>query len=108
MMETIEDNYGSLPKSVQLLFEKKRLDILINEANVENFKENAKDAELTFTDVWSKNADGVKLFEKITTLSRDIVLRYNQNKIKIRFPKNKNWLKQVIEVLEMSESVVRE
>lgn len=107
MMETIEDNYGSLPKSVQLLFEKKRLDILINEANVENFKENARDAELTFTEAWSKHADGVKLFEQITTLSRDIVLRYNQNKIKIRFPKNKNWLKQVIEVLEMSESVVR-
>lgn len=108
MMETIEDNYGSLPKSVQLLFEKKRLDILINQVNVENFKENMKDAELTFTEAWSKNADGVKLFEKITTLSRDIVLRYNQNKIKIRFPKNKNWLKQVIEVLEMSESVIRE
>lgn len=107
MMETIEDNYGSLPKSVQLLFEKKRLDILINEANVENFKENARDAELTFTEGWSKHADGVKLFEQITTLSRDIVLRYSQNKVKIRFPKSKNWLKQVIEVLEMSESVVR-
>lgn len=108
MMETIEDNYGSLPKSVQLLFEKKRLDILINESNVENFKENMKDAELTFTEAWSKHADGVKLFEQITTLSRDIVLRYTQNKIKIRFPKSKNWLKQVIEVLEMSESVIRE
>lgn len=107
MMETIEDNYGSLPKSVQLLFEKKRLDILINEANVENFKENTRDAELTFTEGWSKHADGVKLFEQITTLSRDIVLRYSQNKVKIRFPKSKNWLKQVIEVLEMSESVVR-
>ena len=108
MMDMIEDNYGSLPKSVQLLFEKKRLDILINEANVENFKENAKDAELTFTEQWSKHADGVKLFEQITALSRDIVLRYIQNKIKIRFPKNKNWLKQVIEVLEMSGTVVRE
>lgn len=108
MMDMIEDNYGSLPKSVQLLFEKKRLDILINEANVENFKENAKDAELTFTEQWSKHADGVKLFEQITALSRDIVLRYTQNKIKIRFPKNKNWLKQVIEVLEMSGTVVRE
>lgn len=108
MMEMIADNYGALPKSVQLLFEKKRLDILINEANVENFKENARDAELTFTEEWSKHADGVKLFEKITACSRDIVLRYTQNKIKIRFPKNKHWLKQVIEVLEMSESVVRE
>lgn len=108
MMDMIEDNYGSLPKSVQLLFEKKRLDILINEANVENFKENAKDAELTFTEQWSKRADGVKLFEQITALSRDIVLRYTQNKIKIRFPKNKNWLKQVIEVLEMSGTVARE
>ncbi len=108
MMDMIEDNYGSLPKSVQLLFEKKRLDILINEANVENFKENAKDAELTFTEQWSKRADGVKLFEQITALSRDIVLRYTQNKIKIRFPKNKNWLKQVIEVLEMSGTAARE
>ncbi len=108
MMESIADNYGALPRAVQLLFEKKRLDILINEPNVENFKENTRDAELTFTESWSKHADGVKLFEKITALSRDIILRYTQNKIRIRFPKNRNWLKQVIEVLEMSAEVARE
>ena len=39
MMEEIKDNYGKLPKSVQMLFEKKRLDILINEPIVDRFME---------------------------------------------------------------------
>lgn len=43
MLEEIKDNYGKLPKAVQLLFEKKRLDILINEPYVENFQEQPKE-----------------------------------------------------------------
>lgn len=105
MMEEIQDNYGQLPNAVQLLFEKKRLDILINEPNVEMFKESKKDVELVFNEEWSKRIDGVKFFEMVNRLSREIVLRYSQNKIRLRIPKNKDWLKQVIQILENNVEV---
>lgn len=105
MMDEIKDNYGRLPKAVQLLFEKKRLDICINEPHVESFQELAKDVELTFTATWSNTIDGVKLFEMMTTISKDIVIRYKNQRITMRMPKIKDWLYMIIEVLERTEKM---
>lgn len=100
MMDEIKDNYGKLPKAVQLLFEKKRLDICINEPHVDSFRELPKGIELTFTKEWSNHIDGVKLFEMMTTISKNIVIRYTDGKITMKMPKVKDWLYVVVEVLE--------
>lgn len=105
MMEEIRDNYGKLPKSVQMLFEKKRLDILINEKHVESFKESVKQIEINFTAEWSNHIDGVKLFEMMTTVSRNIMIRYVNKQIIMKLPKVKDWLFIVIEVLEKTEQM---
>ena len=105
MMDEIKDNYGRLPKAVQLLFEKKRLDICINEPHVETFKEMPREVEIVFTPQWSNGIDGVKLFEMMTTISKDIVIRYKDQKIYMRMPKIKDWLYVVIEILERSEQM---
>lgn len=106
MMDEIKDNYGKLPKAVQLLFEKKRLDICINEPHVDSFQEQDKIIELTFTDTWSNHIDGVKLFEMMTTISKNIVIRYKNKKITMKMPKVKDWLYIVIEVLERTEHML--
>lgn len=105
MLEETRDNYGKLPKSVQMLFEKKRLDILINEKHVESFKETPKLIEIVFTSAWSNHIDGVKLFEMMTSVSRDIMIRYTNQQIIMKLPKVKDWLIIVIEVLERTESM---
>ena len=105
MLEEIRDNYGRLPKSVQMLFEKKRLDILVNEEQVESFKETPKQIEIIFTSAWSNQIDGVKLFEMMTAISRDIMIRYADKKIIMRIPKVKDWLLIVIEILEQSANM---
>lgn len=102
-MEEIQDNYGKLPTAVQMLFEKKRLDILINEPHVENFKENVRDLELIFTQDWSSHIDGVKLFEMMTTICSDALIRYANQKITMKMPKRKNWLTLIIEILERTQ-----
>lgn len=104
-MEEIEDNYGKLPNAVQMLFEKKRLDILINEPHIENFKEQQQNLELIFTEEWSNHIDGVKLFEMMTTLCSDAQIRYANKKITMKMPKRKNWLALVIEILERTLSM---
>lgn len=106
MMEEIQDSYGRLPKSVQMLFEKKRLDILINEPYVETFVEQPKKIDITFTEAWSNHIDGVKFFEQITTISRDIQIRYVNKKISLFFPKRKDWLLIVIEILEHCDQMI--
>ena len=103
LMEETKDNFGKLPKEVQYLFEKRRLDILLNEEGVESFKELPKEVELVFTKKYSDTLDGVKLFELITTISREIVVRYSQGMMKFKVPKRGNWLQQIIQILERSK-----
>lgn len=101
--EEIKDNYGHLPSGVQMLLEKKRLDILINEPHIEEYKETKQEAELCFTQEWSDNIDGVKLFEMMTTLCKDALIRYRNRKITMRIPKDQDWLVIVIEILEQTK-----
>lgn len=105
MMEEVADNYGKLPNAVALLFEKKRLDILINEKHIENFREKPNEVELIFTQTWSDNIDGVVLFELMTTICSDALLRYTNQKITMKIAKRKNWLAIVVQILEMTKSL---
>lgn len=101
--EEIKDNYGHLPSGVQMLLEKKRLDILINEPHIEDYKEALQHAELCFTQEWSDSIDGVKLFEMMTALCKDAIIRYRNRKITMRIPKHNDWLLLVIEILERTK-----
>lgn len=97
--DEVSDMYGKLPTQVQLLFEKKRLEILLKEARIMKFKETKQGAEIVFTEDYSKNINGVKLFETISKISSDIELRYLKGSIIIKFTNKKEWLNQVLQVL---------
>lgn len=106
MQEEIIDNYGKLPKSVELLFEKKKLDIMLNEKHVESFKEYKQEIEIEFTKEWSDHIDGIKLFETATTISKDIKIRYTNQKISVKIPKGKNtYLPTLIEFISATEKM---
>ena len=94
-----QDLYGKLPKSVSMLFEKKRLDLLINESYVDSFKETEKEVSVAFSKQWSDSIDGVKLFEMATTISRDIKISYTNQKITVYLRKVKNYLELIIEFI---------
>lgn len=105
MQEEIIDNYGKLPKAVEMLFEKKKLDILVNEEHIENFIENKQNVEIIFQKEWSDGIDGVQLFELTTTLSQDIKIRYQSQKIHVIIPKSKNYLSVLIEFISLSKKL---
>ncbi len=102
LKEEITDTYGKLPKSVSLLFEKKQLELLMNEERIEKFKEVKGALEITFTKEWSSEVDGVALFECFTSISRDIALKYMQGRIIATVPKINDRLFVAIEMLERS------
>lgn len=100
-----EDLYGKLPKSVFMLFEKKRLDLLVNEPHVDSFRETDKDVRVEFTKQWSDSIDGVKLFEMATTISKDIKIKYTNQKISVSLRKVKNYLEIIIEFIARCQSL---
>lgn len=105
LKEETQDYFGKMPKSVGLLFEKKRLDILLNEPQVDSFRDVKNQMEIVFSKAFSDHIDGVKLFETFTTISKDIQLRYVQGRIIVRLPKKGNELALAIEVLDQSKKL---
>ena len=105
LKEETQDYFGKMPKSVGLLFEKKRLDILLNEPRVDSFRDVKNQMEIIFSKAFSDHIDGVKLFETFTTISKDIQLRYVQGRIIVRLPKKGNELALAIEVLDQSKKL---
>ena len=101
------DEFGQFPKSVKILFEKKRLEILINSEEVDQFREVRGQNEIIFTKAFSSQLDGVKLFELLTTVSKDLVVKYINEKIQIQLPKTNDSLMMAIEVLVRTKEAQR-
>lgn len=98
-MDEIVDQYGKLPHSVAMLFEKKRLELLLLDQRVDSFKERKQEVILTFTQAYSNQLDGVALFKLVNDISSDIALKYTNNKISLTFKKSDVWLSQINQLL---------
>ena len=107
LRESVLDEFGQFPKSVKILFEKKRLEILINSEEVDQFREVRGQNEIIFTKAFSSQLDGVKLFELLTTVSKDLVVKYINEKIQIQLPKTNDSLMMAIEVLVRTKEAQR-
>lgn len=92
LQEETQDLYGKLPKSVKLLFEKKRLELLLKNPMVLSFKEIKHQVQLVFAPEWSSKVDGVKMFEIISFLSKTVQLKYTAGSIVVFIPKEEDWL----------------
>ena len=101
--DKVKDEYGKLPNEVDMLFTKRKLDILLNDKDVDSYKEINNNYEITFSKDFSDHVDGVKLFEIFSKLSKDISLRYKNQKITASIPKTKKGLHLVIEVIKRSK-----
>lgn len=96
----IIDQYGRLPKEVRTIFDKKKLDILLNEPYVQSYREIRGQAEIMFSPLFSQQVDGVKLFQIFSGISKDIRLRYANSMIIAALPKTKDMLSMTLEVIE--------
>ncbi|MCI6703682.1 MAG: transcription-repair coupling factor [Erysipelotrichaceae bacterium] len=101
--EKVKDEYGRLPVEVDTLFTKRKLDILLNDDDVDSYKEINNTYEITFSKEFSDHVDGVKLFEIFSKISKDINLRYKNQKITATIPKVKNGLDLAIDVIKRSK-----
>jgi transcription-repair coupling factor (superfamily II helicase) len=89
-----------------LLFEKKRLEILIADPRILSFKERLKHHELSFSVEWSSSIDGIKLFKMISELSSAISLKYLGGSIIVSILKSGDWLTLALAVLDKTSHLV--
>ncbi|MBR2685632.1 MAG: transcription-repair coupling factor [Erysipelotrichaceae bacterium] len=106
--EEITDEYGKLPAQVSMLFEKKRLEILLKEPRIQNFKENERNVQIEFTEEYSSKVDGVKLFEIVGQAAPEAQLKYLHGNIILILNNKKNWLDETLEVLKRTKESERQ
>lgn len=104
--QDIIDQYGRLPKEVSAIFEKKEFDLLLDDPLVQNYKENAKTIEITFSSLYSQKMNGVFLFEAYTKISKNITIRYTGGSIHVMIPKGKNDLKTAARCIEKAREAI--
>lgn len=98
--EMIEDRYGNLPNAVEMLLEKKRLELFLDDTRVLKFKETLQGVELRFTSEYSQLVDGMKLFEVVSHTSSDIQIKYIDQTIRLVIPFYDEWVIDLIHILE--------
>ncbi len=103
--DELNDYYGKLPATIDNLFEKKRIELMLNNNRVERFDEYDKENRIVLTKQFSDVVDGVKLFGGISKISSDIKLKYVQGKIILIIDKRKNYMTKVIKSLEVINSL---
>lgn len=105
ILEETNDLYGKLPKSVKLLFEKKRWELLLKDECIQEFKQRKHQVEIIFDPLWSSKADGIKVFESISKLSNTIQLKYTNQSIIVIIPKEDEWLALTNKVLQSIQEI---
>ena len=96
----VVDRYGHKPKAVELLFEKRRLDLLSDNPKIQTIRELNNYVEIVFTKEWCLNVDGVRFFETISKISLDIKMKYLKGSIVLSIPKKNDWLNIANKILE--------
>ena len=96
----IIDQYGRLPREVDMLFQKKELDLRLSQPYVQSYREIKGNTEITFSPLFSQHVDGVRLFEGFTKISKDIAIRYRGGTITAEIPASRDSLKIAIQVID--------
>lgn len=104
----IKDRYGRLPKEIEAIFEKKRLELFIDGIIVESFKVQGARIIVTLTKDLSNKIDGMKLFKFCNELSKDIKIRYIAEKIEFSFQNRLEEMTNIIRLLDNMEGFIKD
>ena len=87
---------------ISLLFEKRRLDILLSEEQFKDVMEYGDTIEIILSKKFSElNGIGNYLFEALSPLLNKIQVTYLQKVLKIRLTRQNNWLKDLETIVDV-------
>lgn len=103
----VEDEYGKLPKAVESLFEKKRLELLVN-LNLIDRVTNAKGKfSIRLSKEYSDTIDGVKLFGFCNELSKDINITYKYGMLEISIENQKENISKMLKLVDHLDELTK-
>ena len=94
------DEYGKLPKEVEALFNKKKLELLYNLDLIDKVSNIKGVFSITLSEDYSNNIDGVKLFEFVNSLSKDMNIAYRYNKLTISISNQKENIARMLKLVD--------
>ena len=103
----VTDEYGKLPKSVEALFEKKRLELLINLNLIEKVSNIKGKFIIRLSKEYSDHMDGMKLFEFCNKLSKDMVITYKNYKLEISIDNQKENINKMLKLVDHLDELTK-
>ncbi len=103
----IEDEYGRLPKGVEGLFEKKKLELLYNLNCIDRITNKNGTFTIVLSKEYSNNIDGVKLFEYCNELSKDIKIAYKNSKLELFVNNQKDAISKILKLVDNLDKLVK-
>lgn len=97
--EETGDRFGSFPKTLTVLLEKKQLELFLQEQVVDDYRELKDKVDVYFSKQFSETVDGAQFFKMVSDISKDIKLSYRQSKIILSIHKDKGYLSELVEVI---------
>ena len=99
----VVDEYGRLPKEVASLFDKKKLELLINLKHIDKIVNKNGKFIVTLTKEYSDNIDGLKLFEYCGQISKDIKITYKMSKLLLTIDNQKDNIEKMLKLIDNLE-----
>ena len=96
----IIDEYGKLPKSVEALFEKKKLELLYNLKCIDKISSNNGAFTIILSKEFSDEIDGAKLFACCNDISRDIKIAYKNNKLELQVTNQEDAISKMLKLVD--------
>ena len=104
----VVDEYGRLPKEVESLFNKKKLELLINLKHIDRIVNRNGKFVITLTKNYSDNIDGLRLFEYCNKLSKDIKISYKMSKLVLAIDNQKENIEKMLKLIDNLENLQKD
>ncbi len=96
----IVDEYGRLPKEVSALFDKKRLELLVNLELIDQVINRNGEFRVILSKDYSDKIDGLKLFAYCNGLSRDIRIKYKNSRLEVSLDNRRDSISKILNLID--------
>lgn len=102
----LKDIHGRLPKEVELLVEKRKVDILATKPAFESLEETKAYVDVTLSSAFTSiSGIGTDLFSAMVPYLSNIRMTYIDKKLKLRYTKSRAWLRDLQNILSIIEEL---
>lgn len=105
-VKKIKDVYGKLPKEVDLLVQKKRIDILLDNPEFETISDGPKSIDVFLSGSFSsKDGLGYELFNALSCYLEIIRMSYLEKKLRLTLRKREKWMDDLEKILRLIHQI---